>query len=176
MVKQLDKQTKLILFGVLSFTILILSFLLDNFSIETKDQTLRLGAIIFSYSIYLLILIPLFIKDQDKKKYIFNLIVTYVIINLFKVIISRARPDFMPLPFSDYLSFAPFTFSFPSTHVALAFFLAYQLRKHKLKWLFWIFAVLIAISRLVLGVHFISDVIAGIILGIFMNIILNKEN
>ena len=67
-------------------------------------------------------------------------------------------------------------FSFPSAHSALAFFTAYFLAKrfnydfsHKVM-IFGI-ALLIALSRVYIGVHFLFDVIAGSIIGILIGML-----
>jgi len=58
-------------------------------------------------------------------------------------------------------------FSFPSGHTAAVFALACIVRKEfpALVPLFWIMAVLIGISRVYVGAHFLSDVITGAGLG-----------
>jgi len=83
-----------------------------------------------------------------------------------KAIFQRSRPD-------DPLLHAVEGFSFPSGHSFLAFtffgvliyIIADLKMNHRLKWIlgisFFIFASLIAISRIYLKVHFASDVLAG---------------
>jgi len=178
-----DNKTKIIIFGAASLAIILISFLFDDFSLETKDQSMRQIALVISYSIYLLIFIPLFEKSSDKKKqnvkkYIFNLAITYILIQLVKVIFSRLRPDQLGqiVPQQGFIAaFNTFGFSFPSSHAALSFFVAWQCRKFKYAWIIWIWASAVALSRLVLGVHFISDVLGGILLGVFLNIALNYK-
>jgi len=60
----------------------------------------------------------------------------------------------------------PGGFSFPSDHTAVAFALATALRGKPKKWLYAGFAVLVAFSRVYLGVHTLWDVLGGMILGI----------
>lgn len=58
-------------------------------------------------------------------------------------------------------------FSFPSGHTAAGFLMAYIL-SHFFPHLFWpmyIWAGLIGLSRVLLRVHFVSDVLAGVLLG-----------
>jgi undecaprenyl-diphosphatase len=61
-------------------------------------------------------------------------------------------------------------YSFPSSHTALAFGTASFLHpvSGKSSYLFWIFAIMMGISRIVVGVHYPSDVIAGAIAGIIL--------
>lgn len=65
------------------------------------------------------------------------------------------------------------TFSFPSNHslnnFAAAFFF-YKLFP-KLKWVLFITASLVAISRVYLGLHYPSDIIGGALIGIFFGYI-----
>jgi undecaprenyl-diphosphatase len=61
-------------------------------------------------------------------------------------------------------------YSFPSSHTALAFGTATFLHSvsGKSSYFFWIFAIMMGISRIVVGVHYPSDVIAGAIAGIIL--------
>lgn len=93
-----------------------------------------------------------------------------IAVNILKVIFGRARP-----PLSEELgtfSFHPFTIdwnyaSFPSGHStnAGAFWMALGLLMPSLRIPFFIIALWSAGSRIVLGVHHVSDVIAGLSLG-----------
>lgn len=67
-------------------------------------------------------------------------------------------------------------FSFPSKHALLTFLLAayvYNFNKRLGVWLY-IFAALVAISRVVVGVHYPSDVLVGAILGILIGLLVYK--
>lgn len=61
-------------------------------------------------------------------------------------------------------------YSFPSSHTALAFVTASFLHpvSGKSSYFFWIFAIMMGISRIVVGVHYPSDVVAGAITGIIL--------
>jgi undecaprenyl-diphosphatase len=58
-------------------------------------------------------------------------------------------------------------FSFPSGHTlhAVVFSLVATAHYPALGWLVWPFTVLVALSRLVLGLHYVSDVLVGALLG-----------
>jgi len=87
--------------------------------------------------------------------------------NVIKEIFQRIRPCHVlkdaitPLGCSG-------TYSFPSNHAvnnfAAAVFLA--MLYPKMKWIFYITALFVSISRIYLGLHYPSDVAAGILIGI----------
>ncbi|WOS62736.1 phosphatase PAP2 family protein [Sinorhizobium fredii] len=90
-----------------------------------------------------------------------------------KLLIGRARPEL----FADYgaYSLTPFTGdrlfeSFPSGHstAAGAFFGAFAMLKPELRPLFLILALLIGVSRVIVGAHYPSDVAAGLLLGLWV--------
>ncbi len=94
-------------------------------------------------------------------------------VTIIKEVIQRARPG------ADFAFYAEHLFSFPSGHTASAVvafgFCAYLLarvsQKALYKILISVFAAvligLVAVSRIYLGVHFLSDVIAGFLVGGF---------
>jgi undecaprenyl-diphosphatase len=105
------------------------------------------------------------------------LIVIFVIVaaagiadDLLKMIFGRARP-FMWLA-GDESGFQPFRFksqftSFPSGHTTTSFAAAVAFGSLFPRWrpVFALFAVAIGLSRIVLDVHYVSDVVCGAALG-----------
>lgn len=92
------------------------------------------------------------------------------IAGILKITLGRARPDFFIQTgfygFSFFEGFSNSFRSFPSSHAAVAFGTAYlwlQLKKQNL----YLFAIVLTSSRLFMGEHYLSDVIAGGMLGIF---------
>ncbi|MER2999393.1 phosphatase PAP2 family protein [Pontibacter populi] len=93
-----------------------------------------------------------------------------------KTFISRARP-------AEVAYYQVEHFSFPSGHAttAMALFalLAYFIYRHNQKkpyrkliaWLAAILIILVGFSRIYLGVHFLSDVLAGFILGLLWTLV-----
>ncbi|MGL5380307.1 phosphatase PAP2 family protein [Clostridium sp.] len=86
---------------------------------------------------------------------------------IIKNIIQRVRP-FVSNPDIKLIIEAPNSYSFPSGHTASSFAAANVLAKYfkDKKYLFYGFAALMAFSRLYLFVHYPSDIIGGIILGL----------
>ncbi len=98
------------------------------------------------------------------------LLVTLVIISLItlvKFITRRQRPDFV-IPDFKYTFFEKIDkYSFPSSHSARAFSIACasDFFFPELSWLFYSLAILICWSRVYLGLHYLGDVLGGIIIG-----------
>lgn len=64
--------------------------------------------------------------------------------------------------------------SFPSGHAARAFLLAVLTVSLGPAWLglaLWLWAPLVTLARVAMGVHYLSDVLAGALLGIFMGLL-----
>ena len=142
-----------------------------------------------SASALIIICIGTLILFKNKKYGIFmsiNLICIAILNQLLKFFFERPRPiDLMIIQETGY--------SFPSGHsmVSMAFygfiiFLIWKyIKNKKLKWIYTIILgiliILIGISRIYLGVHYASDVIAGFYISIayliiFTTIIANKLN
>lgn len=84
-----------------------------------------------------------------------------------KSLINRPRP-FLVVDGVDLLISTPLGSSFPSAHAASSFAAAVSIFYNNKKWGvgFFVLALLIAVSRVYLCVHFLSDVVAGAILGV----------
>ncbi|MCK9596866.1 phosphatase PAP2 family protein [Candidatus Pacearchaeota archaeon] len=130
----------------------------------------------------------LFFWKKNKRKWILPLWVSFVISAsigfILKITIQRARPfqtGIIQLVSGLQESISSWDFSFPSFHSMFAFcvlpILSQQFPKLKK---FWIaFAILVAFSRIYLGVHFVSDVIAGGAIGYLIGMMIvkaEKEN
>lgn len=119
----------------------------------------------------------LFLLEENKRKWIIPLWASVafsaVLISLLKIIVLRTRPfEALNLPLvqgADY-AFAAWNSSFPSLHAAIVFSLVPILDEEfsKLK-PFWVaLALLISLSRVYLGVHYLSDVLSGCLLGLLI--------
>jgi len=118
---------------------------------------------ISSLVIVLLVMASLFLWQEKKKKWIkvlwLSSIVSFALAFLLKLAISRPRPEYAAFVFTQY--------SFPSMHTVVAFALLPVLdREFPVLKRFWLlFALLVAFSRLYLGVHYFSDVVWGALIG-----------
>lgn len=88
---------------------------------------------------------------------------------LIKNIVKRPRPctnsNYFQLVSTNFN--CPLDYSFPSSHAATAFAAATVISAFdkKRKWLYFIIAILISLSRIYLGYHYFFDVAAGGLLG-----------
>ena len=83
---------------------------------------------------------------------------------LIKTLVQRPRPfETLNIPSTVTTKLS----SFPSGHALMFFSLVPILSKNfpKIKGIFWTIAILVGVSRIYLGVHYFSDVIAGAIIG-----------
>ena len=87
---------------------------------------------------------------------------------IIKHIVKRKRP-FIKNNIIKLMISHPGTYSFPSGHTASSFAAAtvFIRTDMRLTYLIVVIAILISFSRLYLRVHYLSDVIGGIILGVF---------
>jgi undecaprenyl-diphosphatase len=131
-----------------------------------------------------LVLTALFLWKNHKRRWILPLWISFGIAAIIgfrlKVTIQRARPfqlGLVPLLSSlSEASYSTWSFSFPSNHAMLAFcaipILSEQYPKLKKVWI--AIAILIALSRVYLGLHFVSDVISGAFMGYLIGLMVVK--
>ena len=134
--------------------------------IKILGQTAKIISTIFNDKILLLIMVLLsaflfWIKEAKKAIFIFfSAGFGGLILFIIKYTVQRVRP--LPEVFSGY--------SFPSGHstIIVVFFLSllFIINKKEFLSILAIFAIIaVPVSRVVLGAHFLSDVIAGLLLG-----------
>ena len=134
--------------------------------IKILGQTAKIISTIFNDKILLLIMVLLsaflfWIKEAKKAIFIFfSAGFGGLILFIIKYTVQRVRP--LPDVFDGY--------SFPSGHstIVVVFFISllFVINKKKFLSMLAIFAIIaVPVSRVVLGAHFISDVVAGWLLG-----------
>lgn len=105
---------------------------------------------------------------KKKLKYYLGVVLLTLLVFSLQNVIGRLRP-YEALQGVFYLGFIdPGGYSFPSYHGATSFFgavfLGEKLKKYKVY--FFVLAVLISFSRIYLGAHYLTDVLAGAIIGV----------
>jgi undecaprenyl-diphosphatase len=110
--------------------------------------------------------------------YLFSTIASSgILVIILKIIFARYRPPKFineELYGFNWFDFGYIVNSFPSGHSTTAFslFMALSFLQPKFKWLFLLFASLVALSRVALGVHYFSDILVGSLLGTLTSIYL----
>lgn len=141
-------------------------------------------AIFFAkYFGYVLIYCLLWFLVKDYKKYwrmvaealIAAFLVRFVLVEVFYVIHFRFRP-FVQHAVNLLIPYDGSQTSFPSGHASFYFALSTIIYGYNKKVGIWFYlgSALIALSRVFVGVHWPSDILAGAIVGIIMGLILNK--
>lgn len=108
------------------------------------------------------------IENQNQLlRALFSPLLAWILGSGIKKIISRERPS---EKISGYICLitSPTCRSFPSTHAAstFSFYFALYYFQHPIAPLIGVWALLVSFSRLYLGVHYLSDVLGGIFLGL----------
>ncbi len=99
-----------------------------------------------------------------------SIIVLALLVFALKRIIRRRRPEGM----WGMIYRRTDPHSFPSGHAARAFLIAVVVTALGPTWLaipLWIWAPLVAVSRVAMGVHYVSDIIGGLILGLLAGLL-----
>jgi membrane-associated phospholipid phosphatase len=114
-----------------------------------------------------------FLLQRKSVMLISSLIVTSAVIDSLKHIVDRTRPFITDPSIHNLVTVS--TSSFPSGHTGEVFALATVMTLFfgKQKWIVlitWLWAFLVAYTRMVLGVHYPSDVMASMIIGIGIGI------
>lgn len=142
-----------------------LSFILRIFTYSAR------GFAWFLYTLLLGILnlkgVQIFIGQQLLQFALIAPLITWLIGTLIKKIFKRKRP-FQAMENFPALVYSPKDDSFPSMHAGstASFFMALICLHHP--WALWFggWTIIVTFSRLYLGVHYLSDLIGGLILGI----------
>lgn len=173
------KKKNIIQLSIISVTViaLIISIFFDN---RVNEKILKFHTPFFDSffavisNFYLLIFVLFILTSvlmyvEKKREGILplwvSLFATLVIVTVLKLLIARERP----LPEIDFSLIA---YSFPSLHAAVSFAVVPILDREfpRLKYLWVIIGILVAISRVYLQLHYLSDVIAGALIGYIIGI------
>ena len=117
-----------------------------------------------------MIAILLFIREEEHDHWFFLPFILGTGISIIlseyfiKFLVARPRPGEL---IGAIILATPGNYSFPSTHAMIAWAMAYLLSREepRLKFWFYLLAVLISLSRIYLGVHYPLDVVGGALLG-----------
>jgi undecaprenyl-diphosphatase len=126
-----------------------------------------------------LVIILITHKDWKGKKFIqwtrevfivgISVASAYLVTLILKILVHAPRP-FVALPNIHPLVIETPYDSFPSGHATVFFALAVAMVMYDKKWgiVFFIIAILVSLSRVIAGVHFPIDILAGAIIGSFV--------
>ena len=108
-----------------------------------------------------------------------NILISGVLVQIFKHILARPRPVLFfdsNQTSLDFFSFESQFHSFPSGHSATVFAFAFSmlLLFPRLKSFWLIFASIIALTRVIITAHFVSDIVAGAFVSYLVSIYLKK--
>lgn len=181
------KTKKIITACIISFLLVAVSFFLDDYTayliaqMRTYFVTVAMFFITdFGIILFAFILIYATLKQKKYKFLIFmfiSAVIAIEIVFILKNIFQVPRPYL--LNYQEPLLLVS-GYSFPSIHAAFAASIfAYQkyIFTKKQKWIVYLFLFLIVFSRVYLGVHTLSDVVAGAAAGFLTTMIfINFEN
>ncbi|MFB6242368.1 MAG: phosphatase PAP2 family protein [Candidatus Nanosalina sp.] len=106
---------------------------------------------------------------ETAEELFFSLVTVNIIVRGVKSLVSRPRPQGAVT--------GSFTYSFPSGHAATAFLMASVLsaRYPGLRRFLYGLAALIALTRVLLGLHYLTDVLAGSVIGLGIGYLVNNR-
>ncbi len=139
---------------------------LNSFSF--MDQFMLFISLKFDYFLFLILAALFYYRGRNEALlYLSLLVASWSLAMALKPIFAVPRPE--------DIRFVTCTtgYSMPSGHTLMSFASAVFLhpRAGKLKVLVWVFAVLVSLSRVFIGVHYPSDVLVGALLGCLLGLL-----
>lgn len=139
---------------------------LNSFSF--LDHFMLFISLRFDYFLFLILAALFYFRGRNEALfYLFLLVVSWDLALALKPIFAVPRPE--------DIRFVTCTtgYSMPSGHTLMSFASAVFLhpRAGKLKLPVWIFAVLVSLSRIFIGVHYPSDVLVGALIGCLLGLL-----
>ncbi len=136
----------------------------------------------YSILIWIVILALLFIFEESRNhKFIIYFVLVFIssiiLTTIIKDVVKRTRPCQNSLTTQQSNNYScPSDYSFPSGHATTAFASAvvFAAFDKKRKWIYYLIAFLIGLSRIYLGVHYFFDVFVGAILGVSISLLIFK--
>lgn len=128
----------------------------------------------YSWAIYVITLnilivmnIDLFFRQDDIRKALFCPLFAWGFGKIIKAIVKRKRP-FQGIENFSALTHSPINDSFPSLHAAstTSFFAGLFICHHPLAPIVGVWALIVSFSRLYLGVHYLTDLLGGMLIGV----------
>jgi undecaprenyl-diphosphatase len=190
------REKKIIFISLLMAAILTLIVYFFDVPIIKFVESLRSNnldyffiSVTFASNVFIIFffLTTLFLWKEHKRRWIFPLwfagLLSVLTSYLVKVLIHRPRPfetklvSVLSIAFNFMKdNFNTWNFSFPSFQAMLVFSVVPLLNKEfrKFKYIWFIFACFVAFSRVYFGVHFLSDIMAGAIIGYLIGLITVK--
>ncbi len=136
---------------------------------------------------YLFIVVTVMIYWLFEKKWAYKFITAFlastVVVSVMKVLIKRPRPyqastDIKSIGTPAHEAYGTQSYAFPSGHSNAAASISVGVMKQTKNWFVWILMILniilVPFSRLYLGQHYLSDVLAGLLIGIISVLLIYK--
>lgn len=153
----------------------ILSFNLDIlYFFNTLPREIHITAHFLGFSLYPMVLFVLYLTYKENKNLEYKTLLSLVFAYIASLIIKYSLQIPRPYEYLDNIIITETSSnsSFPSSHTTVAF--AASEISPKYVNLLRVWALMIGLSRIVLGMHYLTDIIAGAILGILISRLFSK--